>query len=273
MSQSFSHRHNFVKVKRDRILTEEIPLDVRDHILTLVLHDMPASALANFITRTLRHNYNKHDYIDNWDYEKLSRKLVREAEWFKVIDIIENLLVYFQRNLTDAGFKQLTRDINELFLEENIGWQVDGKQVTASGGEAFRAAIPQAAGLLVACEMPDAAKEIHESLAALSRRPSPDLTGAIQHSMAAMECTARTVTGEKNRTFGEIMKRYPDLLPSPLNQAVEKAWGFASERGRHLREGELPERSEVELLVTVAAAVCTYISSLPAKSMISKAGI
>ena len=50
---------------------------------------------------------------------------------------------------------------------------------------------------------PDGSKlsnEIHEALKDISRRPTPDRTGAIQHSIAAMECTAREVAGEPNLT-------------------------------------------------------------------------
>ena len=56
----------------------------------------------------------------------------------------------------------------------------------------------------------------------LSRRPNPDITGAIQHAMAALECIARTVCGDGSSTLGALLKRNPDLIPKPLNEAVEK---------------------------------------------------
>ena len=45
-----------------------------------------------------------------------------------------------------------------------------------------------------------------------------------------------------------------------LDSAVEKAWGFASERGRHIREGEEPTRADAELIVGIAATVATFLA-------------
>jgi len=102
--------------------------------------------------------------------------------------------------------------------------------------------------------------EIHQALSDLSRRPQPDLTGAIQHALVALECIARDVCGDPKATLGNILKRYPNLVPQPLDTAVEKAWGYASEHGRHLREGREPSLEEAELLVGIASVVATYLS-------------
>ena len=47
-----------------------------------------------------------------------------------------------------------------------------------------------------------AANEMREALRDISRRPEPDITGAIQHAMAALEATAREATGQSNPTLG-----------------------------------------------------------------------
>ncbi len=104
-----------------------------------------------------------------------------------------------------------------------------------------------------------AQNELHSALRDISRRPDPDLTGAVQHALAALECVARDVCGDPKATLGGILERHPGLLPGPLDAAVEKIWGYASEMGRHVREGREPQRAEVELLVELAAAVSTYL--------------
>lgn len=106
-----------------------------------------------------------------------------------------------------------------------------------------------------------AGRELHEALSDLSRRPQPDLTGAIQHAMAALECIARDACGDAKATLGEIMKKYPELIPSPLNEAISKIWGYASEMGRHLREGREPSREEAELIVGLSATCATYLAN------------
>ena len=84
------------------------------------------------------------------------------------------------------------------------------------------------------------------------------MTGAIQHAIAALECTAREVTGKPNLTLGRLLPRLG--LTSPLDTAVEKLWGYASDRARHIREGQAVTTEEAELVVTVACAVCTFLS-------------
>lgn len=94
---------------------------------------------------------------------------------------------------------------------------------------------------------------------------SPTMTklmdNAIQHSMAALECVARDISGDPNQTLGALMKTHGIKLaiPRSLDAAVEKAWGYASEVGRHLQEGREPSAEEAELVTTVCAAVVTYL--------------
>lgn len=61
-------------------------------------------------------------------------------------------------------------------------------------------------------------------------------------------------------TLGAIIKRYPGEIPKPLDDSAAKAWGYASEMARHIREGHKPERKDVELIGGLAATVATYLS-------------
>ena len=103
-----------------------------------------------------------------------------------------------------------------------------------------------------------AANELREALGDISRRPVPDSTGAIQHAMAALEATAREVTGQPNPTLGKLVSRLS--LPPPLDQAVHKLWGYASDRGRHVREQQTIDATEAELIVSVAGSLCAFLA-------------
>jgi len=75
--------------------------------------------------------------------------------------------------------------------------------------------------------------------------------------MAALECVVRDVTGQPSKTLGQLIS---DLtMPKPMDTALEKLWGFASEQGRHIREGREPRFEEAELVVMIASAVSTYL--------------
>ena len=151
--------------------------------------------------------------------------------------------------------------INDYFNEMGVGWRLVGGNLESRGAEAFRSAVDNAREELQEADLPTARGEIHEALEDLSGRPEPDLTGAIQHGMAGLECTARECVGDPKATLGDIIKKYPGLFPKPLDEALSKAWGYASETGRHIREGRTPTHPEAELIVGVAAATCIYLAA------------
>src|SRR5215831_12229405 len=86
------------------------------------------------------------------------------------------------------------------------------------------AALKRAAPALQETGLKAAECEIHEALADLSRRPKADITGAIQHAMAALECVARAVSGDSSPTLGKLLDRHPGLIPKPLDAVVEMTW-------------------------------------------------
>jgi hypothetical protein len=140
-----------------------------------------------------------------------------------------------------------------------IGWKIENEIIVTRGDQTFETAVKIVVTVLKAAKLETAKTEIKEALADLSRRPHPDITGAIQHSLACLECVTREITGDTKSTLGELMKKFPNVIPSPLDQAVTKIWGFTSEQGRHLQEGKAPEYIEAELIVEVTAAISTYL--------------
>jgi hypothetical protein len=97
--------------------------------------------------------------------------------------------------------------LNQYFGENGIGWQMSDGKVLYRGSEAFTEATREAAQVLTQAGKTVAANEIHEALTDISRRPSPDVTGAIQHVIAALESTARDVAGQPNLTLGKLVPR------------------------------------------------------------------
>ena len=75
--------------------------------------------------------------------------------------------------------------------------------------------------------------------------------------MASLECLARDISGSK-KTLGAFIK---DLnLPPPVDEAVEKMWGFASNQGRHIKKGKELKFAEAMLTVHFCAAIISYLS-------------
>jgi hypothetical protein len=203
---------------------------------------------------------------DNVNYEVESH--LSHCAWYRVYDIAEALydsLAQSTSEASQAAAHDFEQEMNEFFHEEGIGWKlVDGK-IVSRGDEEFETQTTMAAEVLAEAGYHTAMQELHQAITDLSRRPEPDLTGAIQHSMAAMECVAREFCGQPQPTFGKLVERYPNMLPRPLDEGVEKAWGYASEMGRHVREGRVPEREEAELVVGIAATISTYLTRKKAR--------
>ena len=185
---------------------------------------------------------------------------MENAKWYKVYDIAEALYRKLATNGTwdTQPASEFERRLNDFLLENGIGWELRDGQITHRGSEAFSKSTHEVPIRLEESGFQRAANEMREALGDISRRPQRDITGAIQHSMAALEATAREVTGQPNPTLGKLVPMLD--LPTPLDQAVHKLWGYASDRGRHIREQQVVDPADAELIVTVAGSLCAFLA-------------
>jgi len=77
--------------------------------------------------------------------------------------------------------------------------------------------------------------------------------------MAALECLTRDITNDPKLTLGEWIKKHREKFPKPLDSVIEKLWGYASENGRHIKEGSLPSIEDAELLIGLVGAFSVYL--------------
>ena len=256
MSESFSQRQGYHPNDAEIAIREGAPESLRFALPEIAKTiGMSWKAVRTVVCKTLFIAPN----AQNWSDSNISaevHQLLDSCDWFKVYDVAEALWQDMS-NAPDQQ-EQFREKLNRLFHERGIGWELsDAGQIEYRGDEPFAVATREVVDVLSVSGHGTAAGEIHEALSDISRRPTPDRTGAIQHAIAAMECTAREVTGEPNLTLGKLVKRL-GLLP-PLDYALEKLWGFSSDRARHLREGQSVDADEAELVVSIACAVCTYL--------------
>jgi hypothetical protein len=239
---------------------EDAPTDLRQAVVVLAEnmglspHNMRLGVCSVLLKAPDPNNWSAYPNV----YGEV-QGLVESCAWHKVYDIAEE---FYQRLYggDPAKGREFEDRLNEFFAENGIGWAMESGKVVARGSEAFSAVPRQAIKELQEAGRQTAAREIHEAIQDLSRRPAPDVTGSIQHAMAALECVARDITGQ-TKTLGKLISDHREKLnlPRPLDEALEKMWGYASETGRHLREGRNPRFEEAELVVTVSAAVSTYL--------------
>ena len=184
---------------------------------------------------------------------------INDCEWHFVYDIIEGLIRRIAANSKLGGEYALhfSSKTNEYLLQEGIGWEIRDGRVIARGSDAFQASIDDAVSDAADASMPDAAGALSSALNALSSRPDPDLTGAISHASAALEAVSNEVAGTNEKSLGKIIELLE--LPRPLDQAIDKMYGFASQHGRHFKEGRQPTFEDAQLVVHVASAAVTYL--------------
>lgn len=253
----FSNRFGYHEPEVEICVREDAPTVVRDGILMLGY----AAGVSPEAMRELHWQVllTRPD-ANNWSASNVEREisgLIDDAPWFKVYDFAERLgAAIAKRDFSGDAQNRFEGQLNQFFREKGIGWEMKQGVFLARGSEAFTLATGHATDVMQASGSPTAANEIHEALSDISRRPKADVTGAIQHAMAALECVAREID-DSNDTLGQIIKRLS--MPAPLDSSLHQLWGFASQKGRHIQEGGEPSFEEAELVVTIASAVSIYL--------------
>ena len=258
MGNPFSRRYGF-RIQRPITVREDAPRTLRAGLLGILSEMGHSYTSMRELICPVVHEFpdpNNWTEIPNVRDEVLG--LVQDCDWFRIYDIAE---VAYRSFIGENRQGEFTDRLNALFQDLGIGWQmVDGNIVTR-GDEDFERAVVEANVHIECAGMQTARTELSEARADLSRRPEPDITGTVQHCVAALECVAREVSGDQGATLGTIIRRHGGAIgiPRPLDTGIEQMWGYASEMARHIREGQLPAREEAEFLLSMSASIITYL--------------
>ena len=257
MIETFSSRYGFYSDNPDISVRYEAPESLRGAILMIAervgMNPKRLRRVLCEVLLVLPDPQNWTDYPNVWDE---ATSLIVGCAWHKVYVIAEELYAHLESGLGNhQDFEDL---LNQFFLENGIGWEMTGGLILFRGEGTFTSA-EAAAKVLTDTGRVNAASEMREAHLDISRRPQPDVTGAIHHAMAALEATARDLSGESTATLGQLVSELN--LPRPLDGAIAKVWGFASNKARHVKEGQDIDTVDAELVVGVAAAVCTFLAN------------
>lgn len=264
---TFSERHGYAPADAD-ITTRDAPDVLRSNLVDIAYEaGMRPSLLRMLACKVLMLVPNPNNWSEFPNIDDEVRHIVEDAQWFEVYDLIEaitNVLPHagpqgLQDNLHPKGYFLFEESLNRLFRRRGIGWQLIDRQVEYRGMEAVEAALHGVDELVRDTGRATAASELHQAITDLSHRPDPDITGAIQHAMAALECAARDHVRSRE-TLGQLIQDHPHLFPPPLDTVVSKAWGYTSNFGRHLVEGMEPNFGDAELMVGLSAVLCRYLA-------------
>ncbi len=250
---TFSRRHGFGPPEPEITIRNDAPAWLRDRMLELAC----VAGLDVFdIRRILSKHFGRMPQAHASQIEAEITVWIRGCAWYDVYDIIE--AIYQTLGVNKRGYFETK--INEMFREKGVGWKLDGGKVTYRGEGPFESLAQAAPEQLGQAGLTTGGNEFQEAIENLSHRPEPKLSGAIDHAYKAVECVMRSICRDDGATLGELLKRYKGIIPPPLDTAVAKLWGYASQYGRHRAEGKDPQVDEAELAIHVAAAVVVYLS-------------
>lgn len=262
MDKHFSARHGYRPTSTPITVREDAPTSLREAIVLLAMDsDMTPNELRDVVCKVL---LKRHD-DNNWSYEPILNEvecLLKNAPWYRIYQIFEAIYEKLQNSDIHTTYSldaaEFECRLNEFFVENGIGWELQEGKFIHRGADVFTRSTQEVPRILEENGFRNAANEIREALQDISRIPQPDITGSVQHVMAALEATAREVTGKSEPTLGSLISEL-NLRP-PLDKATHKLWGYASDQARHGSEQRTIDRTEAELVVTIAGALCAFIS-------------
>jgi len=253
----FSKRIGIHQEMANIVIRNDAPAELRSFLL-LIIKDYIKSLkqIRAIVCKTINEAPDPSNWGENNFMDSEIQVHLDNCKWFRIYDVIEN----FYKEIDSIKQISFENKINEFFYEKGIGWKLEQGTIVSRGDDYFERALDETKTILNEKGLATSKNEITEAIADLSRRPIPEITGAVQHALAALECVCRELTGS-NDTLGKLIKNYTDLVPKPLDVAIDKMFGYASEHGRHLHEGSEPSYDEAFLLVHISASLCTYLAN------------
>jgi len=189
-----------------------------------------------------------------------------KVEWFEVYDLIEYLLKhggeFFEEPFREA--------CNHFLQEENSGYRIVGKEVTAITSATEIAEIEEAAST----GLRSVNEHISAALRLLSDRKTPDHRNSIKESISAVESACRLLSGAKNETLAgalKILKTKVSLHPA-MEKAFLSLYGYTSDQGgiRHSLLGQPTVTfTDAKFMLVSCSAFVNYLIASAAEAGIN----
>lgn len=234
----------------------DAPLAFRNYLFQLMRnYEKSLKKIRSYVCFITKEAEDPNNWGENDFMKSEIQSIIENCPWYRIYDIIE----YFYMNLS-LNKDRFEKNINDYFVEKGFGWKLINGNIEIRGEDAFEQKITEAIEVLKVAKLITSQNEIREALKDMSKRPTPDITGSVQHSVAALECLCREVIKDSKATLGKLINDNPNIVPKPLDNVIKGIFGFASEQGRHLREGGAPKYEEAELVVHLCASICVYLT-------------
>lgn len=169
-------------------MRNDAPERLREAVVTIAYCAcLEPSDVRSIVCQVLLRAADRNNWSNFPNIDVEVRDNLRDCLWFDVYDVVEGIAGYLQQHPRQTSdHKQASavfdEQLNRFFRREGIGWQLVQGRLEMRGTEAFELAVRQGRDELWAAGKTTAATELHEAIQDMSRRPDPEITGAVQHA-------------------------------------------------------------------------------------------
>jgi len=189
-------------------------------------------------------------------------------DWYFTFEFIENYLA-----LSDQQFlKQRVGELNKLLEEEKSGYRI----VILGRGTSKHCEVTPITNQRELQELEMATKTIHDSvnthiakaIEQYTDRRSPDYKNSIKESICAVESLCCIITGDKNATLGQALKKLEENrvnLHSSFKEALNKLYGYTSDE-EGIRHGSIGyadvKERDARFMLIICSAFVNYLTDI-----------
>lgn len=259
----FSKRYG-LRPTPEGLMYEDIPEAARVglyHIVTqffdkkyLALYDVICRALRIPVKlkTTLRSDSSGSSEIED---------LIMKCQYWQFYDICEVLW----QGLKYKGEKDsLSDEINILFREEHLGFELRDGKVEKIGSGFVDAQIKEARYLLKEPEFKGADEHFEKALRALNTRPKPDVENCVKDAVSAIESVGRIIVNDDKAMLSNIIKSMAKdgTIPKPLDEVIQKIYAYRGDQpgvAHGLVGTSKVTIDEAEFVLAISAAIIIYL--------------
>lgn len=192
-------------------------------------------------------------------------KLIKDCEWHQFYDICEVMWAN-----PDSGYfehkhqEEFTAQINALFREEQLGFEIREGKIEKVGSGFIDAKIKEARYLLKEPEFEGADKHFEKAIKSLNERPNPDVENCIKDAVAAIESVGRIIVGDDKALLDDIIKNAvkKGVIPKPLDQTIIKLYAYRGNEPGVAHGAVGASRvtvDEADFVLAMSAAIIIYL--------------
>ena len=259
----FSKRYG-LRPTPEGLMYEDIPEPARVGLYHLVTQsfDKKYLALYDVICRALRIPVKlkttlRSDSTGSSEIEDL----IMKCQYWQFYDICE---VMWQSLEYEWDRDSLSDEINTLFREEHMGFELRDGKVEKIGSGFIDARIKEARYLLKEPEFTGADKHFEKALKALNTRPNPDVENCVKDAISAIESVGRIIFNDEKALLSDIIRKMArnKTIPKPLDEAIQKVYAYRGDQpgvAHGLVGTSKVTIDEAEFVLAMSAAIIIYL--------------